>query len=279
MLELLTIDRDKCKQDGWCTMVCPAGLIRMGRKDGYPVLSATGKIAWAACIRCGHCVAVCPHGALDHAEIRREQCRPIQKELRIDSDRAVQFLRSRRSIRAFSERSVEKEILSQLIEIARYAPTASNAQSLTWMVWTEKASIRQLAEWTMAWMKDQVAMQPQHRFATYLPALVKAWDKGVDVVTRSAPAVILAAAPGDNRNGLVDVTCALAYLQLAAPTMGLGTCWAGLLQAAMMARPDFAKAYPLLVTHPHFYPMIVGYTDLQYYRMPERRPPQIQWMD
>lgn len=278
-MELLTIDRDKCKQDGWCAKVCPAGLIRMSKKDGYPALVARGELAWMACIRCGHCVSVCPHGALDHAEIRREQCAPIQKQLRIGRDQAVQFLRARRSIRAFLDRPVEKETLQQLVEIARYAPTASNAQDLVWMVWTKKDSIRQCAEWTMAWMKDLVATQPHVKYASYLPAMVKAWDKGIDVVLRGAPALVLVAAPKENRNGLVDVTCALSYLQLAAPPMGLGTCWAGLLQAAMAGWPEFARHYPLLTTHPHFYPMMVGYTDVRYYRLPERKPPQIQWVD
>lgn len=275
-MSLLTIDREKCKQDGWCTKVCPAGIIRLSRQDGYPSVVAKGE---PACIRCGQCVAVCPHGALDHAEIRLAQCPPIKKELRIDHAQAVQFLRSRRSIRAFDDRPVEKQTLQQLIEIARYAPTASNAQNLVWLVWTRKETIRQCAEWTMGWMKEQVAMQPQDRFAAYLPAMVKAWEKGVDVVMRGAPAVVLAAAPRENRNGMVDVTSALSYLQLAAVTLGLGTCWAGLLQAAMRAWPAFTEEYPLLATHPHFYPVMVGYPAVRYQRLPERRPPQIEWLD
>jgi nitroreductase len=41
--------------------------------------------------------------------------------------------------------------------------------------------------------------------------------------------LVVASAPKEATNGMVDVTLALSYLDLLAPTMGLGTCWAGLL--------------------------------------------------
>lgn len=273
---LLTIDPEKCKKDGWCVKVCPAGIIRLGKKEGFPTLIPKGEIG---CIRCGHCVVACPHGALQHAEIPLAKCPSIHREVRIDSEQAVQFLRSRRSIRTFADRPVAPEILQRLIEVARYAPTAANAQNLIWLVWTRKEMIRQCAEWTMEWMKDVLANQPKSSYAPYLPAMVSAWDKGIDVVLRGAPALVLAAAPKANDNGMVDVTCALTYLQLAALPMGLGTCWAGLLHYAMLAWPRFKEQWPQLATHPHFYPMMVGYSTVRYYRLPERKPPQIQWMD
>ena len=54
-MELLLIDQDKCKRDGFCAQECPAAIIRL-RKDTCPEIIEGGD---AACIRCGHCVSVC----------------------------------------------------------------------------------------------------------------------------------------------------------------------------------------------------------------------------
>ena len=59
--------------------------------------------------------------------------------------------------------------------------------------------------------------------------MVAGWDAGFDTVLRDAPVIVVASAPKEAMNGLGDVTLALSYLDLMAPTMGLGTCWAGLL--------------------------------------------------
>ena len=102
-MALLNIDESKCKQDGICAQECPFGLIALSSKDAYPAIP---KAAEAACIVCGHCVAVCPHGALNHARIPVEKSPPISKELAISQEQAVQFLRSRRSIRRYKDKPV-----------------------------------------------------------------------------------------------------------------------------------------------------------------------------
>ncbi|EFK11756.1 conserved domain protein [delta proteobacterium NaphS2] len=76
---------------------------------------------------------------------------------------------------------------------------------------------------------------------------------------------------------MVDLTLALSYLELAAPTVWLGTCWAGLLKAAILSQPQIKEAVGLPENHPHHYPMMLGYSKLKYYRLPERKPPKIVW--
>ena len=69
---LLVIDRNKCKKDGICGEECPMSIIKMGdENDGYPHLLPGAE---EACLRCGHCVSVCPHGALRHTSIPMERC-------------------------------------------------------------------------------------------------------------------------------------------------------------------------------------------------------------
>jgi nitroreductase/NAD-dependent dihydropyrimidine dehydrogenase PreA subunit len=272
---ILIVDESKCKQDGICAKECPMAIIRLQDKENYPELIAGGE---QVCIQCGHCVAVCPHGAFSHTMVPLESCQPIREELFISEEQAVQFLRSRRSIRAFfKDRPLEKETIKKLIEIARYAPTGGNSQMVEWTVFTDKAKIKELSRLTVDWMRSVLQKDPQPAYAPYLPMIVAAWDAGHDMLLRNAPAMVVASAPKQDPNGLVDVTLALSYLELAAITKGLGTCWAGLVQGAMLSSSQMKKEMGIPEGHPHHYPMMLGYPKPKYFRLPERKAPKINW--
>ncbi len=107
--------------------------------------------------------------------------------------------------------------------------------------------------------------------------MIFAWDAGYDAVLRNAPALIVASAPREATNGLVDVTLALSYLDLAAPTLGLGTCWAGLLQGAILSDPSLKSAIGIPASHRYHYPMMIGFSKAKYFRLPERKQPKIRF--
>lgn len=271
---LLTIDKTKCKRDGLCAADCPTAIIHLKDKKSYPELVPGGD---QMCLRCGHCVAVCPHGALSHAEVPLVDCPPIRKEAVVSHEQAVQFLRSRRSTRFFKDKPVTRATFQKLIDIARYAPTASNAQLVEWIVINDRDRVHDLAEKTIAWMRSVLEKDPQPASAPYMPMLVAAWDFGIDAVLRKAPAVVVAMAPRQDPNGMVDLTLALSYLELAAPSLGLGTCWAGLLQGALLSNRALGAEVGIPDGFPHHYPMMIGYAKARYYRLPERKKPKIAW--
>jgi nitroreductase/NAD-dependent dihydropyrimidine dehydrogenase PreA subunit len=272
-LTLLIVDNEKCKKDGICAADCPTAIIKVDKIDG-PRIAPGSELS---CLRCGHCVAVCPHEALSHRDIPLEKCFPIRKELSITSDQAIQFLRSRRSIRFFKDKPLDKDTLEQLIHIARYAPTASNTQLLQWTVFTDADKIHEISALVIEWIKGVLEKDPQPSYAPYMPTLALAWDLGYDAVLRHAPGLIVASAPKEANNGMVDLTLALSYLELAAPSFGLGTCWAGLLQGALKSRPSIKPAVGLSENTPFYYAMMIGYPKTKYFRMPERKAPRIVW--
>jgi len=271
---LLIVDESKCKKDGICARECPMAIIKLKDKESHPQLVPGGE---QFCLACGHCIAVCPHGALNHTLVPIEDCPPIKKELVITEEQAVQFLRSRRSIRFFKDTPVEKEKIQKLIEIGRYAPTGGNSQLVEWHVFTNQAKIKEMARLTVDWMRSLIQQNPQSKRVSYLPLIVDSWDAGYDSVLRGAPAMVVASTPKKAGNGMVDLTLALSYLELAAPTMGIGTCWAGLLQGALLAHPPLKEALGLPEGHSHHYPMMLGYPKVKYFRLPERKPPKITW--
>ena len=145
-----------------------------------------------------------------------------------------------------------------------------------WLVLSDRARIREMAEMTVDWMRDVLQKAPQSA-PPYMPVIVSSWDMGFDAVLRDAPVLVVASAPEANANGMVDVTLALSYFELAATTLGLGTCWAGLLEGALRSSSTAVEALGLPEGHPYHYPMMVGYPRKTYYRLPKRRTPKITW--
>jgi nitroreductase/NAD-dependent dihydropyrimidine dehydrogenase PreA subunit len=270
---LIKIDESKCKKDGVCVRDCLPAVIRLSEGSGFPEMVPGGE---HICLFCGHCVTVCPEGALSHEGIPFELTSPIAEKLVIDEAQAVQFLRSRRSIRFFQDKPVEREKVRRLIEVARYAPTAGNSQTVEWLVHTDRSKISEIAALAEGWAREVVRNDPSVvAIRPYLPRVVATWDSGRDSVLRSAPVLIVASAPKEAAFGFVDLTLALSYLDLLAPTMGLGTCWVGLLQGALLSSPSVKEVVGIPKEHPHHYPMMLGYPAVKHHRLPERKPPRI----
>jgi nitroreductase/NAD-dependent dihydropyrimidine dehydrogenase PreA subunit len=272
-MRLLIIDETKCKKDGICARECPMVIIKLKDGNGFPEMVPAGE---GICNHCGHCVAICPSGALSHAGVPIEKSPVIEKELEISEEQAVQFLRSRRSVRFFKKQPVEKEKLQRLIEIARYAPSGGNRQLVEWLVFTYADRIREIAGQTVEWMREVMAKAPQ-LVPPYFPLIIGAWDMGYNSVTWSAPALIVASAPKEANTGMIDVALALSYLDLAAQKLGLGTCWAGLVEGALKGSEAVRESVGLPDGHPYHYPMMVGYPKRKYTRLPERKAPKITW--
>ncbi len=272
-MALLIIDETKCKKDGICTRECPMVIIKLKDGNGIPEMVPGGE---AICNDCGHCVAICPHGALSHARVPIDNSPVIEKALEINEEQAVQFLRSRRSVRFFKKQPVEKEKLQRLIEIARYAPSGGNLQMVEWMVFTDADKIKEIAGGAVEWMRKVTAKSPKS-FPPYFPLIINAWDMGYNSLTWNAPALIVAYAPKEATTGMVDVSLALSYLELAAPKLGLGTCWAGLVEGGLQGSSSVREAVGLPEGYPYHYPMMIGYPKPKYTRLPERKRPKITW--
>jgi len=273
-MSILTIDETKCKQDGICAAECPRRIITQAEGTSFPQVAEADEVH---CMACGHCVAVCPTGALSVTGVDIDDCPEIKRDQILSWDQARQYLRSRRSIRLFKDKAVDRETLTQLIETARYAPTASNAQNLEWTVIEGRDKLEVLSRETINWMEQVIEAEPDSPAAGYFRPVVARWHTGYDGILRTARTLIIPSAPKYSANGLVDLSIALAYLELAALPLGVGTCWAGFLRGAMLATPKLVESMGLPGGHTWFYPLMIGYPKFKYHRLPERKAPVIHW--
>ena len=120
---LIAVDEKKCCLCGVCVAACPAGLIEISGTDSVPMPVDGGD---EACFECGHCVAARPNEALAQRNATPEQCLPIREDWRVRPEQVAQLMRSRRSIRNYEDQVVARETISELLDIARFAPSGCN---------------------------------------------------------------------------------------------------------------------------------------------------------
>lgn len=272
-MALFTVDQELCNGDGICAAECPMMIIQM--KEGTPT-PANG--AEKMCIHCGHCVAVCPKGALSLKTLSPEDCLAVDKELALSPAQAEQFLRSRRSIRNYKKAPVDKALLEEAIRVASHAPSGHNFQPVRWQVIHDTDAVKELCGHVIDWMRWMINEQAETARKLHLDLVVAGWDLGMDTINRGAPHLILAHADKRNPTGQAACTIALSYLELMLPSLGLGGCWNGFFNAAAIFWPPLQQALGLTETLGNYGAMMVGHPSFTYQRMPPRNPPEVSWV-
>lgn len=111
---------------------------------------------------------------------------------------------NRKSVRSFSDKVVDKEIVISLLESARLAPSAVNYQPWRFFVCTSDD------------IKQKIVESYPRKWFSSAPLYIVACNNNSESWKR----------PIDNKDhGNIDVTIAITHLILKATELGLGTCW------------------------------------------------------
>ncbi|SDA63853.1 nitroreductase family protein [Methanobrevibacter millerae] len=93
------------------------------------------------CFECGHCMAICPEGAISLIRYENQTDRIEEydsRQIPIDYDDFLQFLKQRRSIRWFKKKKIDEDTFDKLFEGAYYSPSAQNSQDVEFVVLDER---------------------------------------------------------------------------------------------------------------------------------------------
>jgi nitroreductase len=160
-----------------------------------------------------------------------------------DYEILLSTLRSRRSIRAFRPEPVAPPLVDQLLEAARWAPSAGNRQPYRFIVVSSPAELAAMSSAVRASVESirhALRADVQRTAGAYLDSflhfdvaplcIVPIHRAGLDLLGRS-----LEASAGSGRaavrggqaelDALCSVSAAIQNLLLAAHTLGLGACW------------------------------------------------------
>lgn len=263
-MSLFTVDQERCNKDHICIAECPFRLLIPGA-EGYPVLRPAAE---RLCIHCGHCLAACPTAALSFPGMSPDDCLPLDSEQQPTPEMVEQLLKSRRSVRTYTDQAVPPEMMAKIIDTTRWAPSARNQQPCKWQIISSPAKIRQLSEQTVDWLAE----------SRNYPGIVAGWNRGEDMILRGAPHLALVYARQDSLNPEIDCTIALTYFELAAVSHGLGGCWAGILMSAAQVYEPLIATLQLPAGHRLYGALMFGYPLSSYARIPPRRPSRVQWL-
>ncbi len=257
---LIDIDAGRCIGCGKCVRDCVGTNLLV--EDG--VARVKGR-----CILCGHCVAVCPTGAVsipsyDMAD--GETCVPAGAAL--DAATLLRAIKSRRSVRDYRPRPVERAALELVLQAGRYTATAKNAQGCRFVVVQDALDEFKGIVWDG--IDGLLALPPADK-----PRWVKLYkpfsrgrfaDEPVDFLFRNAPATVFVAAERADDAGL-----AAQNMELVAASLGLGVLYNGYLCRAAEELPA-AKAFLEAEDRPLQVCMLLGYPAVSFPRTAPRLP-------
>jgi nitroreductase/NAD-dependent dihydropyrimidine dehydrogenase PreA subunit len=287
----ITINPDLCKRDGICVQECPAAVFEQQQKGRVPEVAHED-----SCIACGHCVAICPHGAIAHVDYPFGSVKPINRELVPSYKQVRELIRARRSARAFRQEPMEREIVEKIIDGARFAPSAHNSQGTEFLVVQDQETLRKIVELTADFLAGIVKKlrNPVTRSLLLLVArekvkgpirsldsferAVKAVKSGQDRILRGAMMLLLFHADQERFFAEADANLALQNATLVAQALGVGGFYTGYVVSA--CRRDDRIPHLLCIPEGHkvYGGLALGYPKFKFGNWMERKPAKVAWI-
>lgn len=299
MVKILGVDRERCVKCEKCVEVCIIRLFSIEQNEETMEKSIVFSDSLKRCFRCGHCIAICPTEAISYEDADSpynfEEASNPEKILLFDD--LMKLVRSRKSIRKYENKPVPKEKIESILEVMRYAPSASNRQGRKYIVITDQNKIRELSKK----VANMIAITKKYFMLRYLvipftkgvirkrllnPKTKKSMmmfleetAKGRDLIFFHAPCVIILYAPKYSQMTGPDAGIAITHGMFAAQALGLGTCWIGFAQEYLWRSKKTRKKLGIPTWCNVYGVLIVGYPTLKFERAPPRRQLTVQWLE
>jgi nitroreductase/NAD-dependent dihydropyrimidine dehydrogenase PreA subunit len=264
-----TVNRQSCTRCGLCVADCPARIIAMD--DGsFPGIAPEKE---ASCYRCQHCLAICPVGAVSILGLSPEDSRPLTGNYPLPEQMET-LIKGRRSGRRYREENLPAELLQHLLEVAWHAPTGVNARQVLFTVIDDRQKLAVLRKEVMDGLARLVREDALPAERAFFANFVRVWeDKGMDIIFRNAPHLLIASAPRHVACPQQDCMIALSYFELYAQSCGVGTVWNGLAKWAISdLLPEFRGRLGIPEDHHFGYAMAFGWPAHRYMRTVQHGP-------
>lgn len=278
----IRIDVEKCTGCGLCVFVCKDYSLKIENRK----VKETDN-PFFGCIGCGHCMAICPSDAI---KIFGRTLSPDDLFDLPDTEKTATYeqlyilLQKRRSIREFKDKSVEKETIAKILEVASTAPMGLPPSDVNVLIFDTKDNVRNFAkdfclylesmkwivsDWFLSLMRPLWGKSNDEMFKGFVKPLFSVYtenmQKGINLVNYDAPLAMYFY--GSPYTDPADPIIAATYAMIAAETMGLGTCMLGgihpMIQHGKKAK-EFRKAQGIKYASREGLFVIFGYPEVAY---------------
>lgn len=177
----------------------------------------------------------------------------------------VELIKARRSVRAFTDQPVSDDVVTKVIEAARYAPSGANSQPWEFIVIRDQSTKDQIAKWTKEYQelghKAELTRPEELRWASAArPVSEPAFKKtpvlilvvGDPRVNKSFP--LIAYLEREESNFTSGLAGAFLCMALAATSLGLGCHWTSMVGSPypsarirdLLGIPEHYRVYDML---------------------------------
>jgi nitroreductase len=256
------------------------------------------------CCECGHCIALCPSGAITGPFSATEELEVINPA-DIGSEALMNLMFLRRSVRCFKSEAVARETIERLLTVARHAGTASNAQSEGFLVIENRELLSKLEKtvvdvlWNagIKYLGKQKGLVVSLLKMKYGPETVRQARHYYEIIQhrtenaelygnnriggmifRNAPTVIVVHGEKTNILGMANSALAIRNIELLALTLGLGTCWVGFLMVAAQKSRKINELLGLPKNRIVTGALMIGYPKHRYSHKIPRQDRDIRWI-
>ncbi len=135
---------------------------------------------------------------------------------------AMEAIMTRRSTRKMSPEMPPLELIKQVVEAGRAAPSGSNNQKTRFIVITKQSILQELQELVRSELAAKVVGPDAY---ASLRHCINAAKKTDYIFHYNAPVLIVTANKANYGNAMADSSCALENMMIAANALELGSCW------------------------------------------------------
>jgi nitroreductase/NAD-dependent dihydropyrimidine dehydrogenase PreA subunit len=272
-MSVIGIDKEKCSNCKQCIQECGRGYFYLG-EDGQVLFNEN----LGTCNICGHCIAICGEDAIITKNLDDVETFPgiDSPEKIVESEKLLQLLRAKRSIRRYKNKEVPKELIEKVFEAMRYAPSASNARAWRYIILSDPDKLQKLSDEIVKVNYPYMGFQSAEQALEHLKSI------GRNLFYHAPHLIVLYYRVVEKSTVMIglranDAGIALTYGMLEAESLGLGTCWIGMVQGAVVANKEILKI--LGIKGMVLGAFTLGYPAVKYRRTVPRPPLKIKGLE
>ncbi|MBQ1303235.1 MAG: nitroreductase family protein [Firmicutes bacterium] len=275
---MVIVDTEKCIGCGACEKDCLLSEIHVIEGKAVPNNKT--------CFNCGHCVAICPVGAVRPQTGEEEVVPMTAEECRVNTDNLMNSFRFRRTIRTFQNKKIDREDLEKILEAGRISPTGMNSQEIRFVVFDKdlkeltERGLRALSDLAEDYFADPEAPKAMVAYSHMWKRMNKQYfEEGIDRLfyDPAAVVVVLANTKYNKLTPPIDGAIACANMEMLARSMGMGTCYIGFLLRAVLKDPSLKEFIGLKEHEELITAFSIGYPGVKYYRTVPRKKDKVEW--